>query len=575
MKIYLTLPGSFHRTPINRTPLPRISLEEWLKSLQSTAVKVKQRSPQLLRQRFGIDFLPERTLINLLQQANQIEHPQELYELPELKLLRSVEVLVSELLPILYHYQFIASEAQIELRPDDPQIPQQWQLGEISQSGTYQLAIEKSDFPGLSEDFVHSLWRQARQYWQALPQLEQIHRALQSPNPYHFGFSLPENSGVEVWIESEDLDVQVKETIAHFQYHLQGNSPRCSASVQTLIQQYEDAYTLSTSHLILSDGLHRESALSSHQRFIIGRRKSRNAIEALVAQAQRFLLVSSYVIEDIFLTELICQKATTLPQGVWILTDLRDEVVDRIDNSVKEDANLPEAYQRANQRKIECLSMLLDAGARIRGGPFHLKTYISERGAYLGSCNLTGGSLDFNLEAGLICHNTITHQDLIQYFIHCWQYQSHDDILPSRSAGQFIQRSLRIPPPNAEFRSTTLLTLSQYRIDLLSQLRQFTKQVDIYSRSFTPDAEILSLLRPRLTQVYVNSVPERLGTGLLPRLVSDMHAKITLLGDRVAYIGGINFNFGLQLPKLVDLMYKTSNRQEIIQIRQQLVASHL
>ncbi len=30
--------------------------------------------------------------------------------------------------------------------------------------------------------------------------------------------------------------------------------------------------------------------------------------------------------------------------------------------------------------------------------------------AYLGSCNLTGGSLDFNLEGGLICQGTTTHQ---------------------------------------------------------------------------------------------------------------------------------------------------------------------
>ena len=46
----------------------------------------------------------------------------------------------------------------------------------------------------------------------------------------------------------------------------------------------------------------------------------------------------------------------------------------------------------------------------------------------------------------------------------------------------------------------------------------------------------------------------------------NLHAKITLLGKKIAYIGGINFNFSLKHQGSYDLMYKTTDSQEINQI---------
>jgi hypothetical protein len=48
--------------------------------------------------------------------------------------------------------------------------------------------------------------------------------------------------------------------------------------------------------------------------------------------------------------------------------------------------------------------------------------------------------------------------------------------------------------------------------------------------------------------------------------LKNLHAKITLLGNKIAYIGGINFNFSLKHQGSYDLMYKTTDSQEISQI---------
>jgi hypothetical protein len=52
--------------------------------------------------------------------------------------------------------------------------------------------------------------------------------------------------------------------------------------------------------------------------------------------------------------------------------------------------------------------------------------------------------------------------------------------------------------------------------------------------------------------------------------INTLHAKITILGNKVAYIGGINFNFNPNFSHSHDLMYKTTDAQEINQIIRQL-----
>ena len=524
MRLHLTLSGTFHRTPLNQSTQAPVSLEAWMQTYQAVATQVRRRSPELLRQQFGLQFISEPILVQLLQQAHQKEA--EIYQIPALRWLQPLESPFAQ--PTLYRYQFVSAEAKIALQPDDPQIPSFYQPGETSLPGVYEIVVEGDRYPGLSQAWLTSLWQQVQQVWQSYSASEKIQMALSSATVFHFHLRACSH---KVSVEISELPIELREAIAYLQQPQANFS--LSTSAKTAIQQYQD---YSGSLIQFPPNLSFEPSIHPQHQFLIGK-KNRRSIENLVNQAQQFLLVSSYIIEDISLTQLICKKAATLPQGVWILTDLRDEVVDRIDTQVENQANLPEVYQRTDERKIKCLTMLLDAGAQIRGGLFHLKTYISEQAAYLGSCNLTGGSLDFNREGGLICQGTTTHSDLLQYFTRFWRYQTRYDVLPSLTQGNCLQRSLNHEQPTFQFSSRTLLTPSQYRNDLQEELNQFKGQIEIYSRGFSPDA------------------------------------KITLLGSRVAYIGGVNFQFNAKGFSLIDLMYKTSDYQEIDQIHQQLAAS--
>ena len=96
--------------------------------------------------------------------------------------------------------------------------------------------------------------------------------------------------------------------------------------------------------------------------------------------------------------------------------------------------------------------------------------------------------------------------------------------------------------------------------------------IEIYSRGFNPDAEILTLLTTVSTRVYADGFI-RSKNRIATFYKAGIHAKVTLIGDRIAYLGGINFQFAPRGFGLNDLMYKTCDRHEIIQIRQQLATS--
>jgi hypothetical protein len=569
MKLHLTLSGTFQCTLINQSTQESVTLEAWMQSYQTVATQVRARSPQLLRQHFGLHFLSEPILVQLFQQTHQTESAEKLYQIPTLQLLQPLKAPVAQ--PTFYQYRFVNSDARIELMSDDPQLPSFWKQGETDRIGIYEVIVESDRYPGLSETWLHSLWQQTQQVWQNYTPFEKIQMALRSSETTCFYFHPSDRQDVKVSVENNELPVAIKEAIAYLRQP-QTDLSKLSTAAQNLVQNYQEKYNLSPTHFQFPQDLKLNSSIPPQHQFIIGKGKSRRAIEHLINQAQQFLFISSYIIEDESLTQLICHKAIALPQGVWILTDLRDEVVDRIDTQIENKNNLSD-YQRSDERKAKCLSMLLDAGAHIRGGAFHLKTYISEKAAYLGSCNLTGGSLDFNLEGGLICQGTSSYQDLLQYFTQFWQYKTGYDVLPSFTKGNFIQRSLNHSSPAPQFISKTLLTPSQYRSDLERELSQFRGQIEIYSRGFSVDAAILPLLQTCSTRVYFESFTNIKNSRIFQRFLPGLHAKITLLGDRVAYLGGVNFNFTPQGFNLIDLMYKTSDRQEIKQIRQQLSAS--
>lgn len=568
MKLQIQLEGIFSRIPINSETkeVEAVTPEQWMRSHFAVATQVRQRSPLLLRQKFGMNFLSESSIEKLLQQAHD--------PIPLWRLDRDT----IEAKPILYCYQFINQQAQIQLQPDDPQLPN-WETDSIA--GTYKITVEGNTYSGVSQTWLNNIWLQVKQEWENYSHGDRLKMALQSQDD-EFDFYLSDIPFIKVTVAVKQLPLEIREAIAFLRGGSKDLDSLSDAAVE-LVSQYQ---TEDTSKIdpplpeamqcglggLPHKQLHQETialntSTTQHQ-FVIGKRISRQAIEELISQAEQFLFISSYIIEDRNITELICQKATTLPQGVWLLTDLRDEVIDAIDTQAEDIPRGREAYQHSDDKKAQCLKLLLDAGVRIRGGAFHLKTYITEKAAYLGSCNLTGRSLDFNLESGLICQGTATHQDLWQYFTRCWLHKTKYDVLSLQSG--FRQSTLSHSSPPDQFNSQALLTPRQYREDLYRELNKCSGKVEIYSRGFSPDAEILNLLANRSARIYADGFIRNKSSRITTHFKAGVHAKITLIGDRLAYLGGVNFQFAPRGFKLIDLMYKTSDRQEIIQIRQQL-----
>ncbi len=75
MKLHIKLAGTFNRTSINSSfaKPEAVTSQQWMRSHFSVATQVRQRSPLLLRQKFGMDFLSESSIERLLQQAHDSE----------------------------------------------------------------------------------------------------------------------------------------------------------------------------------------------------------------------------------------------------------------------------------------------------------------------------------------------------------------------------------------------------------------------------------------------------------------------------------------------------------------------
>lgn len=210
----------------------------------------------------------------------------------------------------------------------------------------------------------------------------------------------------------------------------------------------------------------------------------------------------------------------------------------------------------------------MQANVNIRSSNIHLKAYLSEKIGCLSSVNLTPGSLDINLESSLFLIGGSDHQNLVDWFKFIWQRQSRATIFSNQNLDEFISRCL--PSSNMEEfpRATSFLMPRQYYHDLVSSLKDFHGRVWIASRDFYPDAILKSLLESHRLQVTIVCAPNRaswsaLNAGFQFEFLDNIHAKIVVLENKVAYVGGINFSFYLSSFALIDLMYKTKDLKKI------------
>ena len=559
MKIHYQIQGTFYRQLEEGNLLSDVSLWQLLQEIQAVATQTHRRTPQLLRQSFGLQFIPNSVLTDLLKIANGVTQDDQLYQISSLKLLFPRESNLKNRVANRYIYQFISSEITWDLLADDPQLPL-FNGNETQQDGSYTVVLDQPYYPGLSLEIAEKIWQEAETFWQNLPNYQKIDRFLRNVDTQEAVFRI--NHQLRLGINWQELPLSLREAMISLR---EGNTDISDQLelTQQLIQEYQDHYRIIVSHFPENPLL--KPNLSPINKFLVSR-KNRDFFQKIIAKAENFLLISSYILEDEALINQICEKSATLPQGVWILTDLRDEVVDRIDQQVTISKYLPEHFKRADERKKDCLRQLLDAKVKIRSGAFHLKTCISENYGYLGSVNLTRGSLDVNLESGIICKNNETHQQLINVFRYFWESSSRDNVIPVLGFDGFELRTVKRYRQESYPVSPTLLTPSQYYNDLLQELSNFEGKVIIVSRSFQATAELKSQLQRLNTIIYIDQEMKSSDSTINIKPLKNLHAKITLLGKKIAYIGGINFNFSLKHQGSYDLMYKTTDSQEISQI---------
>lgn len=559
MKFVYEMMGNYQRVNVQGEPISCHSLETLLADIQDHAKSLRCYELKTLQKSFGLSFLPQRALLHILEQE-QGQSPQ-ITDTHISPLSQNIQSTTS-----VFKYQFITQKLpknfSINLKPDNPQIPN---FRGASCSGIYRCLIEKNLD---SHHPLFDIYSQAQQTWQRIfksgdRDLELLQNALRSSNPDEFPLEL--FPSCTVWLRPDELSPMLQEAI----YGLLNNKAVESPESQDLIEQYRQHQPNSQ----IDWGAIPSLSISEHfpeTELCCGRGLHRDRLQQLIEQAQEFLLISSYRLEDEAIIEAIVEKSKSIP--VWLLTNFDSDVQDRVDTYSKQEEEMDSPYENSDYLKKRCLRRLLQGGVPFRSGPFHLKTYLSEQSAYLGSCNLTGGSLSRNLEVGYIWQQTSEHHFLIDLFRYLWNTKAKAKCLPiSSGVGFHIETVEAIASPSPTHSS--FLNFYEYQRDLTQVLREFSHnpqgEVVIYTRNFNPTPEQLNLLSYLPTHIYYGRWNN---THLEGQQLAHLHGKVVVIGDRTAYVGSQDCAFGRN--PLIDLTFKTTDPQLIQEIMNHLPHLH-
>ncbi len=596
MQLDLFIQGHFRRQLRSGAATFTVNdLTELVVQVEAVAQQLDHRSLLYLHQSFGLDSLPQAWLVNQLKTVKQVTTEEQLYLLPGLRWLRPVATQPTpSQVPLRYDYWFQGeldhTTVALALRPDDPQCPF-FEGEQDSIRGQYVLKLAAHHHAAISDVILLPYWQEAERVWANMSPVERLRRLLLNPERSKFSYPLPNNRGI-LWLDLEDFTPT--ERSAWLRLRAMGlvehpapvealepqdedteDTETIDPDVEALVEAYLQRYELPHSK---QRALERLTVLPPAQSpplcWVLGQGAdcNRNTLENIIRRARRWLCVSSFIIEDEAVSQLLAQRAKELPDGVWILTNLQEDALDFIDAQVKTTNEQYHQYHRSYRGKKVCMALLCQQeNLHIRSGLFHWKAIISEQTAYMGSCNLTGGSLERNLEAGFITEQTALHQELLAYFRHAWNYEAEDEAIPHSNHDGFLFQSIPRRTAASSFQSPSLLTPQQYRQDLQAELDRFQGQVSVLSRSFScGDIDL-----PPRSQVWVDpqflpSYSQRSRSAVTIRPWPYCHAKVTLLGTQVAYVGGINFNFANKALHAKDLMYKTTDIREIRALQEQI-----
>jgi hypothetical protein len=549
MKLFWKIKGEYRKITKDGQQIQATSLTTLINNIQKIASKQKISHISTIHKSFGLEFLPQEIVSSLTEKTiadSAIiaqKNNQQLVEISE------------EFKPERFLYQFIPEESTkippFNLSSNNPQIPEN--IITICQ-GTYQV--------NLLENSNNDRLKQQRE--KALNELELIFKH-QPLKILHLFLS---NSDSQTCLISLANDCEVLLTIQDLPHNLQETlnfliKNPSSPSPNQLVTAYQQKYlTFSPINLISSTSVN--SHLPSSFKIEITKGKHRHILEELIDNATEFLLISSYRMEDQSIVEKICKKAAKLPLGIWILTDFGDKVQDLVDANMDGQIEDNPEYTYSNEQKELCLQLLANTGIGFRSGKFHLKAYISEKTAYLGSCNLTGGSLNRNIETGITFQNRLEHQFLINYFSYLWENKTEAEFLPSGFQIQSLITNNLSPPISTQF-----LNQNQYEEDLTSSLQKFSLnpqgKIIICTRNFKPNSQQLIMLKKLPCQIYYSNFNH---SDLEATKIPHLHSKIVIIGNQVAYLSTQDFAF-YDYP-LFDLTYKITDLAQIKEIKQQL-----
>ncbi len=546
MKIFWKIKGKYSKHPLDNQTVTETNLDNLVKTIYHIANEEKIYSVSKVYQGFGLNILSVNSFNGLL--AKKVTNSSLLTKNILLPLLTSAE---ENLQPLKFSYQFIP-ESQCQLTPfslnsNDAQIPDN--LIDFVES-FYHLDLSNNiDNPILEN--VKTIAVNYLQFFITNNPLAVIENFVKNTKSQEFSIYLPNNC-LAIFYRQE-LSPQQKETI-----EILTNNPKTCCN-NFLVINYQKKYGIIPDFTI-------ENQTLNSSKIYIKKGNHRQFLEELIDKAKQFLLISSYRLEDVEIVNLIAKKSQELPFGVWILTDLSEKVQDRVDFNMEDEKNDKSEYAHSDQLKQECLQILTKAKVRFRSGNFHLKTYISEQGAYLGSCNLTGGSLNRNIEGGIIWQNNSQHQFLIDYFDYLWQHETIAKTTPSAEGYRvesLISHKAKSPKNNG------FLNSCEYEKDLTISLQNFNDnpqdKVIIVTRNFMPNSQQVNLLRKIPHLIFYSNFNS---SNLKAKKVYHLHSKIVLIGREIAYLSSQDFAFNRN--PLFDLTYKTTNLEEIKVIISQL-----
>lgn len=551
------LQGIFERRPASREAGP-VSLQELVSASTQLALGHWEPSVARLHRAYGWDFLRIRHIRSHLAQSGWRTGPVAPVIAPRGAKLNSLFPGFFDVEHQTYAYQFRPLEPElplITLDAADARLPTTWQTG-FSEDGWLELA--SADLPtdsanALESQVVSLLVRAGRGNWLGMletwqPGLE----ALCLPLSPHVEALLPwTDAVVPAWVQMvvavlapcEPTEFQRRLTLARGtvgwderleSWLLQTGSEKRRAQIGERF--VASAMVPEPDFLAL-----RNSSLPAW--FL--EREFAGPLRRLISQAQRFLFVGSFVIEDIEAAGWLAQKAEHMPGRVWVMCDLKEAFQDHLDALLAGRLDPTDRRFELHRKKWESLRILLRSPAQVRWVNGHLKAYMSEREALFGSANLAPRSLRGNLESYLRFEDAESLRALYQTMATLWHYHSEAKVyrpgtgtglvLESIATGDRNEAFLRSPVGKGPFMDHTV-----YATRVIQDLRQARKSVHALLYSVSGDSILLKRGKRSLERIIgVDSrrVPE--GETRVYS-VNACHAKIVVIDRRIVYMGGVN-----------------------------------